>query len=237
MDHDALKSALIKSARESTISNISSWWNLAKEKFMSNYKCSIKIVPLHELSNWSFSDSMLIHNSGRFFSIVPMQFRRKRIDESFFKEWGQPMILQPEIGFLGFLTFIIDGKLMFLAQWKIEPGNEGFLQISPTIQATKSNFEKVHGGKTPEFLNVFMNGEKVISVMYDQIQSEQGSRFFKKRNRNVILLADIDLLKDVKLNDKFYLLSLKDLKNLMQLDNVVNMDTRTVLSNLITILS
>ena len=68
-------------------------------------------------------------------------------------------------------------------QAKIEPGNVNKIQISPTIQATKSNFTQKHGGNKPKYLEYFLdnNNHKII---VDQIQSEQSSRFFKKRNNN-----------------------------------------------------
>ena len=58
----------------------------------------------------------------------------------------QPIIIQNEIGYLGILCKKIDGVLHFLMQAKIEPGNINKIQISPTIQATKSNFTQKHGG-------------------------------------------------------------------------------------------
>lgn len=235
MNQYELRNALKASALEATIENVDSWWMDYKQCFMSNYSCTVDIIALHELRKWDFGKKSLTHDSGRFFSILPMNFKRKRIDEDKFREWDQPIIVQPEIGYLGFLTFVIDEKLFFLAQGKIEPGNEGFLQISPTIQATKSNFEIVHGGRVPDFTETFMNNDNVVRVLYDQIQSEQGSRFYKKRNRNVILLGNNDLIRGDLKYPKFVLLTLKDLKNLMIIDNVVNMDTRTVLSNLIAV--
>ena len=50
---------------------------------------------------------------------------------------------------------MIDGRLYFLMQAKVEPGNVNKYQISPTIQATKSNFTRAHGGKTPLFFDYF----------------------------------------------------------------------------------
>nr|MWN21435.1 hypothetical protein [Leuconostoc lactis] len=67
-----------------------------------------------------------------------------------------------------------EGVLNFLMQAKIEPGNINAVQISPTIQATKSNFMAKHGGKKPAYLDYFLNA-KQHQVIYDQIQSEQSS--------------------------------------------------------------
>ena len=63
----------------------------------------------------------------------------------------------------------------------------------------------------------------------DQLQSEQGARFLKKRNRNIIVLID---KKPLPVNDNFIWLTIGDLKSLMNFDNIVNMDTRTVISGI-----
>ena len=46
----------------------------------------------------------------------------------------------------------------------------------------------MHGGKKPEYLDYFTN-LKSNKIIVDCLQSEQGSRFFKKRNRNIIIYS------------------------------------------------
>ena len=139
----------------------------------------------------------------------------------------QPIIIQPEIGFLGIIAKEINGEINFLMQAKIEPGNINYVQISPTIQATKSNFTGAHGGKRPNYLDYFTNA-KNYTIIYDQVQSEQGARFFKKRNRNMLILVD----NEVEILDNFAWMTLGQMKELMKIDNLVNMDTRTVISGI-----
>lgn len=71
-----------------------------------------------------------------FFSIDGIRIATNYLDVS---TWDQPIINQPEIGFLGFITKKIGGVVHFLAQAKIEPGNLNIVQLSPTLQATRSN--------------------------------------------------------------------------------------------------
>lgn len=137
----------------------------------------------------------------------------------------QPVILQNEIGYLGILCKKINGIWNFLMQAKIEPGNINVIQISPTIQATKSNFTRMHGGKFPAYLDYFANASK-YEIVVDQIQSEQSSRFYKKRNRNMILYVK----EEIPVLDSHCWMTLGQIKQLMKIDNLVNMDTRTVLS-------
>lgn len=137
----------------------------------------------------------------------------------------QPIIIQSEIGYLGIIGKVFDGVLYFLMQAKIEPGNVNVIQISPTIQATKSNFMQAHGGKVPAYLEYFSNKNN-YEIIVDQIQSEQSSRFFGKRNRNIIIIVD----DDIEVLDSHRWMTLGQIKELMKHDNLVNMDTRTVVS-------
>jgi oxidase EvaA len=139
----------------------------------------------------------------------------------------QPILIQDEIGYLGFLCKEIGGVLHFLTQAKIEPGNVNKIQLSPTIQATKSNFTQRHGGARPPYLDWFLNAGR-HTVVVDQLQSEQGSRFLKKRNRNIVVLLEPGTA--VEESPRHRWLTLGQLKRLMRIDNLVNMDSRTVLS-------
>jgi oxidase EvaA len=115
----------------------------------------------------------------------------------------------------------------FLIQAKIEPGNLNIVQLSPTLQATRSNYTRVHGGDSPKYLEYF-NGEKNVMVLIDQLQSEQGARFLHKRNRNIIV--EVDENEDIPVKTNFIWVSLGQIKELLRHDNIVNMDSRTVIS-------
>ena len=149
------------------------WMKQQNEEVVSN----IKQIPISELEDWSYRDDRIRHDSGKFFSIDGI-----RISTNYrnVPTWDQPIINQPEIGFLGFITKKINGVLHFLAQAKIEPGNLNVVQLSPTLQATRSNFMRVHGGAIPNYLEYF-TGEKKVAVLIDQLQSEQGARFLHKQ--------------------------------------------------------
>ncbi len=142
----------------------------------------------------------------------------------------QPIILQKEIGYLGIMAKEFDGVMHFLMQAKIEPGNVNKVQISPTIQATRSNFLQLHGGKRPAYLEYFLrNGSsssRKVKTIVDQVQSEQSSRFFGKRNRNVVVVTD----EEVEVLPSHRWMTVGQIKRLMRYPNLVNMDTRTVFS-------
>ena len=186
----------------------------------------VKEVPITSLEHWSLDAEgvRMTHSSGRFFRVEGVHVKTNFGGE---REWDQPIINQPEIGFLGFITRVFDGVRYFLVQAKMEPGNINTLQLSPSLQATKSNFTQVHKGKRPLFLEYF-NGEKPARILTDQLQAEQGGRFFRKRNRNVV----IEIEDDLDLPEAFCWLTLGELKELLREDNVLNMDSRSVLSTI-----
>lgn len=217
-----LASAVDRSGWEGQTSTdeILSWIRRQNEVVVSH----VREIPLTKMRNWNYSGDSISHSSGKFFSIEGI-----RIETNFgqIPQWTQPIINQPEIGFLGFIVKKINGVLHFLVQAKIEPGNLNTVQISPTLQATRSNYTRVHQGKAPLYLEYF-NKEKPVKILVDQLQSEQGARFLHKRNRNIIVEVDAD--EDIPVYDNFKWVTLRQIKELMLYPNVVNMDTRTVIS-------
>ena len=109
-------------------------------------------------------------------------------------------------------------------QAKVEPGNINSIQLSPTLQATRSNYTKAHGGNSPDYLDYFLQKKGVVIV--DQLQPEQAGRFLKKRNRNMV----IEINEEIEIKENFIWLTMHDLKNLSKIDNLLNMDSRTVLA-------
>lgn len=193
-------------------------------KLNRNTHVCVNECSINDSNFWFYDDynGEILNRKRSFFSVKGL---RLFVDNEFVSE--QPMIFQPEIGYLGIICKEIDGVLHFLMQAKIEPGNVNCVQISPTIQATKSNFTRVHGGKLPAYFSYFEQAAK-YRILYDQIQSEQASRFYKKRNRNMILLLD----EEIEVLPNYRWMTLGQIKELMKVDNLVNMDTRTVLSGL-----
>ena len=197
---------------------ITSW--IAEKK--ANLKVSITRNKLTDSDNWFYDEERgeIRSKNNSFFQIRGLQQYR---DGEMVLE--QPILIQDEIGYLGIICKEIDGVLQFLMQAKIEPGNVNKIQISPTIQATKSNFTQKHGGKKPAYLDYFLNA-KPENIIVDQIQSEQSSRFWGKRNRNIIIMVD----EDIEVLPSHRWMTLGTIKQLMKIDNLVNMDTRTILS-------
>lgn len=192
---------------------------------IKNNSCfKIKEISFQELDKWNPNYYDIRHESGKFFKIEGL---RVHTNYGNISTWDQPIINQPEIGILGIITKIFNGTRHFLMQLKMEPGNVNILQLSPTVQATKSNFSKVHKGKSVLFLEYFIEKEK-SRILIDQLQSEQGGRFLRKRNRNMI----VEISEEIQIPENFFWLTLGEIKKLLNEDNFVNMDARSVLSTI-----
>ena len=127
------------------------------------------------------------------------------------------------MGILGIIKNIKTKK--YLLQAKVEPGNINKLQLAPTVQATKSNFSRVHGGNKVPYIKYFLRIKKISRYN----QSEQGFRYFHKFNSNIL----IKNIKNIKKEPDFYWFSKKEIKDLICEKNIINMDTLSVLSSVL----
>lgn len=188
------------------------------------HKFAIEEIPFHDLNNWKFDKETgdLRHDTGKFFSIEGISVFTNFGSIS---TWTQPIINQPEIGILGIITKKINGILYFLMQAKMEPGNINIVQLAPTLQATRSNYTRVHKGGSPPYLQYFVDKSRSRTLI-DVLQSEQGARFLRKRNRNII----IEVKDDIEVQDDYCWLTLAQIHKILRIDNIINMDARTVLS-------
>jgi dTDP-4-dehydro-6-deoxy-alpha-D-glucopyranose 2,3-dehydratase len=195
------------------------------------HEFAISRIPFAELRGWDFhrETGNLVHQSGRFFSVEGLS--STWCQGSSGRGTGgaaavhQPIINQPEIGILGILVTQFDGIPHFLMQAKAEPGNPRPTMLSPTVQATRSNYTQVHGGTRVKYLEYF-NGAERGQVIADVLQSEHGDWFYRKRNRNML----VEVSAPVPLHDDFCWLTLGQISEMLRQDNVINMDARTVLA-------
>tara|TARA_B100000242_G_scaffold119534_1_gene83747 strand:- start:1707 stop:2996 length:1290 start_codon:yes stop_codon:yes gene_type:complete len=175
----------------------------------------IKSVSINDLTDWKFDEkNNFVHNSGRFFSIKKIKFNGE--------ESG--ILLQNEIGTLGLVSCVINDVLYFLIQFKKEPGNIVSAQLSPTLQATLSNQNQVHGGRSPRFLELFTDIEE-NNYLTNEPLPEQGYRYWRKFNLNSIVLD-----KYFKETDEFKWMTLGQIYKFSEIDNSINSCLRSVLS-------
>ncbi|MFD3415190.1 NDP-hexose 2,3-dehydratase family protein [Streptomyces cyaneofuscatus] len=193
------------------------WW----EERRRATPLTVTPVSFADLHQWHFAPEGgdLVHSTGRFFAVAGM--RRYEADGTV---RDQPVISQPEIGMLGILVKRLGGVPHALMQAKAEPGNVGSVQLSPTVQATRSNYTRVHRGHGTRHLEHF-SGDRRGRVLVDSLQSEQGAWFWRKRNRNVL----VETTAEVADHPDYHWVELDELRRLLRTDHLVNMDARSVL--------
>jgi dTDP-4-dehydro-6-deoxy-alpha-D-glucopyranose 2,3-dehydratase len=184
---------------------------------------------LDDLDKWSLNktDGFYGHKSGKFFTVSGLDVYHEV--DGFEKSWTQIIVNQSDQGILGFLAKKIDGVIHLLVQAKMEPGNIGFIQISPTVQSTKSNYTRVHEGRGTKFIEYFLEQPQGKTI-FCQLRSEQGARYFRKRNQNIVVLLDEG--QKVEKDENFYWLTLGQLKELHKIPNLVHLDCRSIIGGM-----
>ena len=195
--------------------------------YLNNYKKKnffiVKKKSISYLDKWIYDKNYIYHISKKFFQIHGF-----RINSNFYKKknWDQPLIVQKELGILGIIKIKKNNEYKYLLQIKMEPGNINKCQLSPTVQATRSNFTKVHAGKNIPYIEFFFNNKKIKKIFKIK-QTEQGLRYYNKKNYNILL---DDTKKIIKKLPNFYWINKKELQYLISRNNIINMDTLSVFS-------
>nr|WP_236619267.1 NDP-hexose 2,3-dehydratase family protein [Micromonospora sp. L5] len=212
------RSALVRDG--AGVADVRGWF----DEFARRAYTDVRRIPLSALKSWHTDPATgdIRHDLSKFFVVQGIDVA---VPGGPVAHWRQPIIHQPEIGILGIIAKEFDGVLHFLMQAKVEPGNGNGLQLSPTVQATRSNYTRVHNGRAVPYLDYFRH-PGMHRVIGDVRQSEQGSWFYRKRNRNMV----VEVTGDVEVLDGFRWLTLGQIHALLSADDLVNMDARTVLS-------
>lgn len=177
-----------------------------------------------ECTEWSLRDGALTREGGGFFDIRGFEWHPRVYGVA---RRHLPLIDQPEIGILGFLgRRTQDRKVELLVQAKTEPGNCFGTQLAPTVQATVSNYTRVHGGCPTPYVESFLQPDPA-TVSVDVKQSEQGTVFFGKHNRNV-LIFDPDVPAEPAAPTMAWF-PVADVLAALAVDFAVNTDARSVL--------
>jgi dTDP-4-dehydro-6-deoxy-alpha-D-glucopyranose 2,3-dehydratase len=205
---------------------VSEWLHLRR----AESRLALEQLSLRELAGWLVDQRTgnICHRQGKFFSVTGITVRHRT--KSGELSWDQPIIDQPEVGILGILAKEIRGVLHFCLQAKEEPGNIGGVQLSPTVQATYSNYTRAHGGSRPPFVEYFFDPPR-DRLLFAKLQTEDGGRFLYKSNRNMIILVAEDELTTIPRD--FVWLTLRQIGQLLKQDNLIHACTRSVLAALI----
>jgi oxidase EvaA len=189
----------------------------------SRFSCTP--IPFVASREWAFVDGQLRHRTGGFFALAGLEARARTAE---LDGQQQLAILQPETAINGFLLRRRAGCAELLFQGRIEPGNIEAMQLAPTVQSTEANYRRLHGGRATAFLEWFFADG--TTIVYDEMQSEEATRYYGKYNRNVVV--DVTRHGDLELPETFRWYGREALAGFVLASNVLNTDARSVLAGL-----
>lgn len=137
---------------------------------------TVEVVNLEDLSQWRITARALVRILGGFFEVIGVRVQVPRHGQREVTSWDQPMIQEQGPGAI---ILIVDEQGRILVHAKAEPGNDapGCVLLSAPIQCSEANLRTAHGGSKPPF-SEFLSGRE----LHISSQTEDGGRFFKKRN-------------------------------------------------------
>ena len=191
-----------------------------------NYYLETYEVPLMSLDSWKLTEKEISHVSKRFFKVVPVEVL---IEGREVLKWSQPMVESLEAGLCAFVIKKINGKYHFLVQGKVECGNLDVVEMAPTVQCLTGNYMDNTSKKNLPFLNYVLNSKNKI---IDNLQSEEGGRFYREENRNIIVEANEDEIFD--LPENYVWVTLSQMQFFITFNNIVNVQARNLVSYFVT---
>jgi len=215
------KSALEKEKSLYSIDNIISF--ITKQK--SFYELDVTQIPLKNMKHWHYTENEIHHEQHKYFKVIAVDVE---IGNREVVKWSQPMVEPMQEGLCVFICKEINGILHFAVQTKLECGNFDIIELAPTIQTLTGNYKEKNKVPLP-FLDYALNAKKE-NIIYDTYQSEEGGRFYREQNRNMIILAEKEF--PTALPDNFIWLTLNQLYTFLKFNNYLNIQARNLIASI-----
>jgi oxidase EvaA len=116
--------------------------------------------------------------------------------------------------------------LHFALQAKLECGNFDIIEFAPTVQCLTGNYRNYNSSDIP-YLDYVLNIDKQ-KIILDNLQSEEGGRFYKEQNRNMIVVAG-DEISDI-LPENYIWMTLNQLNAFIKFNNYLNIQARSLIA-------
>ena len=198
------------------------WYQNVKKR----NKSIIKLKKINLLDNWVYNENKgtIDHKSGQFFSIIGVSTKNANREV---ESWDQPFIKQKNFkgGVIGLVRKKIKGLPFYLIDAKFEPGNVNKIQLSPSVQSTYSNLNRIHKGKHNLILNHYFKAR--FQNIRKKWVSEDGGRFYKKTNLHWIIETKKN---KIKLPYNYQWLTLWEIHQFIKKGNYVSPHLRSILT-------
>ena len=142
--------------------------------------------------------------------------------------WCQPLVQPMQQGLCAFIIRKINGVYHFLVQAKLECGNFDVIELAPTVQCLTGNVYAENIVK-PAFAEYVLHAPK-SQILFDTLQSEEGGRFFKEQNRNMIVEVGEDF--PLELPIRYTWMTLRQIYKFLRFNNYLNIQARSLISAL-----
>jgi oxidase EvaA len=217
---DLLKSALLSSGSANSTQDVIHFLTDLKSK----YDLFIDKVPLHEVQSWMVSKDEISHITSKYFKVIGVSVG---ISNREVLSWHQPMVQPAQQGICGFICKNINGILHFIVQAKLECGNRDIIELAPTVQCLTGDYRVNNGRHNIPFLDYMLDARRE-SILFDVLQSEEGGRFFREQNRNLIIFMDENFPN--QLPDNYIWMTLNQLIFFNQFNNYLNIQARSLIA-------
>ena len=207
---------------KSNFKNQLNWYN----KIRKSDKTKVKPIHLEKMKKWKYNKTtgVISHESKQFFKVEGKRVTNAKRE---INEWDQPVLTQVGYkgGIIGLVRCYIKNIPHYLIDAKYEPGNYNNIQLSPSLQGTYSNINRIHLGERNKVLKKFFSKKSTTIRKY--WVTEDGGRLFKKRNLHWIVQYNG---KPSSPGIRYKWLTLWEIDKFIKLGSVVGPHLRSILS-------
>lgn len=198
-----------------------------RKKLLKKNNIKSKLINIDQCEDWSLDkNNNISHKSGQFFKIQAVKITGASKREV--KSWTQPIFTQKHGGILAFISRYTKKRgVEFLLEAKTEPGDGNDIKIAACFQATQSNINRAHGGRLPKYYDIVIE-QKGAKLIYCAAHNEEGARFWKKSNLNLIVMLNNPYDRRIT-GENYKWASLTQIKKISLLNNIINPFVKTIL--------
>ena len=213
-----LQSCLSRKNSLYTKTQILSWITSLK----CEYELDVKSINMEDVKDWVIEDYSIHHKENKFFNVIAAEVA---ISNREVKTWYQPLVQPVQQGLVAFIVKEINGVYHFLVQAKVEAGNYDVVEMAPTVQCLTGSYENnIHD---LPFLRTVLEA-KPEQIRIDTLQSEEGGRFWREQNRNLIIEVAADF--PIRVPNNYIWMTLNQLITFLEFNNYLNIQARSLVS-------
>tara|TARA_B100000787_G_scaffold170166_1_gene164490 strand:+ start:617 stop:1888 length:1272 start_codon:yes stop_codon:yes gene_type:complete len=167
------------------------------------YFIKTEIVNLNKLKNWSIKLKKISHKTRKHFSIVGIKVSTSKRE---INNWSQPILKGKKMAFACFVKTRIYNTDHYLCRYILKPGlkKSSIGCTANTSDITMYNNNKHLSQIEKNFIKkYFFNKSFKKNIIYDNILSDEGGRFYNCQIRYMISLIDFANIQNIPKNFMF----------------------------------